>query len=218
MHTAIILSAGRGSRLKPLTNKTPKPLLCIHHKPLIEYHIESLVKSGFQRIVINHAYLGGLIRQRIGHGSRWGIEIVYSPEPPGGLETGGGIVHALPLIGHEPFLAVNADIYTTHAFNKLSLSSNQLAHLVLVNKPIEKLFGDFGLKDGQVSNQNRTFTFAGIAYYHPEFFKGLKPGRFSVTPILRKQADASLVSGELFTGVWDDLGTLSALKRIQDKT
>lgn len=213
MHTAMILAAGRGMRLRPLTNQIPKPLCTVHGKPLIEYHIANLAQAGFRRVIINHAYLGGLIRRQMGTGKRWGIEIHYSPEPPGGLETGGGIVNALPLLGQEPFLVINADIFTDYQYTLPTLSDDALAHLVLVEKrPIYK-HGDFGLSASRrLMNHNPDYLFAGIACYHPELFQNCHPGRYSVTPILRKLAVKQQATGEVYKGVWFDTGTLERLE------
>ena len=214
MKTAMILAAGRGERLKPLTNHIPKAMSLVNGIPLIEYHIIKLVAAGFHRIIINHAWLGGQIRQHVGHGEKWQVEICFSAEPPGGLETGGGIVQALPLLGQEPFLTVNADIFTSFPFAKLSLPTTSLAHLVLITNPEHKTQGDFGLKQSILSNENAQYTISGIACYHPDAFRGTLPGRYSVTPLLRQLANQQLASGELFTGDWSDIGTLPRLSAI----
>lgn len=211
MKTAMILAAGRGERLRPITDLCPKALCLVHSKPLIEYHIENLAKAGFTRIVINHAYLGGQIRQSIGTGKRFAVEIIYTPEPPGGLETGGGIVNALPFLGSEPFLVVNADIYTDFDF-KLAMNQSHLAHLILVKTPDYKLHGDFGLTHEKlVENSNREYTFPGIGIYRPELFSQCRIGRYSLTPLLRKLAEDKQVSGEVFDGQWIDIGSMERL-------
>ncbi len=208
MKVAMILAAGRGERLRPITDSRPKALCTVHGIPLIEYHVANLALSGFERLVINHAYLGGQIRHYLGTGARWGVEICYSPEAPGGLETGGGIVNALPLLGDKPFLTVNADIVTDYNFALLKLPSHSLVHLVLVNKPPYLPQADFGLsKTSQLENTNLEFTFAGIGCYHPELFEGYKLGRYSVTPILRELAEEGRASGEIYTGKWLDIGS-----------
>ena len=208
MNTAMILAAGRGERLRPLTDLIPKALCKINHIPVIEYHVVNLAKAGFNRLVINHAWLGGQIRQHLGNGARWGIDICYAPEPPGGLETGGGIFNALPLLGDSPFVTVNADIYTDYEFATLALPTDSLMHLILVNKPAYIEQGDFGLSPtGQVDNINRQFTFSGIACYRPELFYPLEPGRYSVTPLLRQMAMKGQASGEVYTGKWLDIGS-----------
>ncbi|PWY56819.1 nucleotidyltransferase family protein [Legionella qingyii] len=216
MKTAMILSAGRGDRLKPLTDVTPKALCIVKGKPLIEHHIFNLAQAGFERLVINHAYLGGKIRQYLGNGTRWGIEICYSPEPPGGLETGGGIVNALPLLGDKPFITVNADIYTDFDFSQLQPENTDAIHVILVNKnPALNHPGDFGLiNQTQLSNSNREYTLAGICCYHPQIFTHYKQGRYSVAPIIRQYAEQNKVTACLYDGVWFDIGTLERLQAV----
>jgi MurNAc alpha-1-phosphate uridylyltransferase len=213
MHTAMILAAGRGERLKPLTELKPKALCLVNNKPLIEHHVINLAKAGFERLVINHAYLGGQIRQHLGNGSRWGIEICYSPEPPGGFETGGGIVNALPLLGTEPFITINADIYTDFDFKQLmSLEKNSI-HVILVKKNLElKIPGDFGLVNQyQLTNSEREYTLAGITYYHPKVFTECKQGRYSVVPLIRHYADHKKATANIHEGIWFDIGSIERL-------
>ncbi len=206
--TAMILAAGRGERLRPITDTLPKALCAVHGVPLIEYHIANLAKAGFERLVINHAHLGGQIRHQVGNGSRWGVEIFFTPEPTGGLETGGGIFNALPLLGNEPFVTVNADIYTDYNFATLKLPTHSLLHLVLVNKPPQVAQGDFGLSPNHfLDNNNREYTCSGIACYRPEVFSGSKPGRYSVVPLWRALADQKQATGELHLGRWIDIGS-----------
>jgi MurNAc alpha-1-phosphate uridylyltransferase len=208
MKTAMILAAGRGERLRPLTLSRPKALCCVNHTPLIDYHVSNLVAAGFDHLVINHAYLGGQIRQHLGNGSRWGICIEYSPEPPGALETGGGIVNALPLLGKQPFLTVNADIFTDFCFDSIQLPSTSLAHLILVNKPSYFNQGDFGLSPHQqLMNIPKVYTYTGIAAYNPVLFESWKPGRYSITPLLRQLALEGLATGECYEGHWVDIGS-----------
>ena len=207
MKTAMILAAGRGERLRPLTELRPKALCTVHNKALIEYHITNLALAGFELLIINHAYLGGQIRHQLGNGARFGIKIYYSPEPPGGLETGGGIVNALPLLGNEPFLTVNADIFTDYDFASLTLPATSLVHLVLIKKPAYIQQGDFGLsKSCHLDNTHREYTFSGIACYRPELFKNCKPGRYSVTPLLRQVVIDKHATGEIYQGKWIDIG------------
>lgn len=215
MKTAMILAAGRGERLKPLTDTIPKALCKLNNKPLVLYHVENLANCGFERLVINHAWLGGKIRQYLGNGSAFGLDIIYSPEPPGGLETGGGIVQALPLLGEAPFVTVNADIYTDYAFDQLKLPKDRLAHLVLVkNNPALNHQGDFGLSpEGLLRQDPREYTFAGICCYHPDFFQHCKTGRYSVTPLFRKYIAPEKLSGEIHQGCWFDIGSE---QRLQD--
>ena len=213
MKTAMILAAGRGERLKPLTNFIPKAMCLVHGIPLIEHHVRNLADAGFTRLIINHAYLGGQIRRHLGNGKAWGVEISYTPEPPGGLETGGGIFNALPLLGNDPFLTVNADIFTDFKFNTFKLPANFLAHLLLGTNPAHNLRGDFGLKNNQqLTNEETHYTFLGVACYHPDIFRACQPGRYSVTPLLKSLVSNQCASGELFQGKWIDIGTIERLK------
>lgn len=208
MKTAMILAAGRGERLRPITASRPKALCLVQGIPLIEHHVSNLASSGFDHLVINLAYLGGQIRQHLGNGARWGVSIDYSPEPPGGLETGGGIVNALPLLGYETFLTVNADIYTDYAFNSLQLPEHSLAHVVLIKKPSYLNQADFGLSNHHLlTNIPKIYTFAGIAAYRPELFTTMNPGRFSVTPLLRQLATDKQITAEYYEGLWIDIGS-----------
>lgn len=212
MKTAMILAAGRGERLKPLTNSLPKAMCLVHHKPLIQYHVEKLVNSGFERIVINHAYLGGKIREHLGNGAKWGVEICYTPEPPGGLETGGGIYNALPLLGVDPFVTVNADIFTDYDFNLLHIMDDVQMHLVLVNNPQHNSQGDFDLvHHNRLSNQRKRYTYSGIACYQPEAFQQYKPGRYSLVPMFHQLIKENLATGELYQGLWVDIGSVERL-------
>ena len=213
MKTAMILAAGRGERLKPLTDTVPKALCVVKGLPLIEHHVINLTQAGFKQLIINHAYLGGQIRQHLGTGARWGINIIYSPEPPGGLETGGGIVNALSLLGNKPFLTVNADIYTDFDFNQLSLESVDFIHVIVVNKNPQLLHhGDFGLQGTQLTNASLDYTFAGIACYNPQVFANMNQGRYSITPLIRRYTNANQVTAALHTGTWCDIGSVERLK------
>ncbi|KTD66659.1 nucleotidyltransferase [Legionella santicrucis] len=214
MKTAMILAAGRGERLKPITEAIPKALCMIKGKPLIEHHIINLAKAGFKQIVINHAYLGGQIRQYLGAGERWGVEICYSPEPPGGLETGGGIVNALPLLGNQPFITVNADIYTDFDFSLLQPAHVGSIHVILVPKnPALNHHGDFGIINrNQLCNVPQDYTLAGICCYHPQVFANCKQGRYSVTPLIRHRAEHHEVTAHVYKGIWFDIGSISRLQ------
>lgn len=214
MKVAMILAAGRGERLKPLTDGRPKAMCMVKDRPLIEHHVINLAKAGFEKLVINHAYLGGQIRQFLGDGQRYGVRICYSPEPPGGLETGGGVVKALPLLGHEPFLTVNADIYTDYDFSQFELDSIKSLHLLLVNKnPELHHHGDFSLlNQNQLSNANPEYTFAGIAGYHPQVFNQCRQGRYSLAPIIRHLVSQNQATGSLYQGIWFDIGSMERLK------
>ncbi|MFT4060057.1 MAG: nucleotidyltransferase family protein [Legionella sp.] len=214
MKTAMILAAGRGERLRPITDVTPKALCIVKDKPLIEHHVLNLAKAGFEKLVINHSYLGGKIRQYLGDGSRWGIKICYSPEPPGGLETGGGIFNALPLLGNQSFITVNADIYTDFDFRQIKPVVSNAIHVVLVKKnPALQHHGDFGLtKQIQLTNNDREYTLAGICCYHPQVFQSYKHGRYTVVPLLRHWADQQKATASLHQGIWFDIGSLERLQ------
>lgn len=214
MKTAMILAAGRGERLKPLTRTIPKALCKVNNIPLINYHISNLIKAGFEKIIINHAYLGQAIRHYV-NAQQWDVPILYSPEPPGGLETGGGIINALPLLGDAPFLTVNADIFTDYAFNTLQLPQNSLAHLVLTKNPSHNLRGDFGLSSSnQLILQETRHTFLGIACYHPDAFHSFTVGRYSVTRILHHLIQQQSATGEFYHGQWKDIGSLERLREV----
>jgi MurNAc alpha-1-phosphate uridylyltransferase len=220
MKTAILLSAGRGERLRPLTDTIPKPLCKVQGIPLIEYHLQHLSEAGFKRIIINHAHLGDQIRQALGDGNRWGLTISYSPEPPGALETGGGIYHCIQRFHiNEPFMTVNADIFTDYPFAKLCLPKGSLAHLVLVPNPAEHPNGDFGLSTaGFLSEASPRFTVAGIIGYHPELFAHCKPGRYSVMPVIRSHIANNQITGTIYQGLWQDIGAIERLAQVQQTT
>lgn len=214
---AMILAAGRGERLRPLTDHTPKPLVNLAGKPLIEYHLEKLGKIGVKEVVINYAWLGEQFEARLGDGEQFGIKITYSPEPQGGLETAGGIINALQILGDKPFIVVNGDVYTDYDFSLLppTLSPGLLAHLVLVPTPSFKTQGDFGLTElGQVRAQGE-HTFSGISLLAPQLFSGAKRGKVALAPILRQAMMQGRVSGEVFNGLWSDIGTLDRLEQTE---
>lgn len=206
---AMILAAGRGERMRPLTDTTPKPLLQAAGKALIEYSIENLVAAGFRDIVINVAHLGRQIKDYCGNGTRWGVSIAYSDEGETPLETAGGIAFALPLLGDKPFLVVNADIVYDFPLAKLRQKTVDLAHLVLINNPSHHPQGDFCLTaNDRVAEQGvEKLTFSGIAIYHPELFHELPPGPLKLRPVLDRAIQQGRVSGEKFDGLWLDIGT-----------
>lgn len=216
MTKAIILSAGRGERMRPLTDEIPKALLPVRGKPLIVYHLEKLAKMGVTDVVINLAHLGEKIKGYLDDGVVYGINIIYSQEQEGGLETGGGLVKALPLLGNEPFISINCDIFTDYDFAQLPTSLDALAHLVLVNNPEHNSHGDFALQDGYVTENNNhqqpCFTYSGIAVYHPDLFKGCAVERFRVPVLLRKKMLEKQVRGEFYAGQWYDIGTPQRLQ------
>jgi MurNAc alpha-1-phosphate uridylyltransferase len=210
---AMILAAGRGERLRPLTDHTPKPLLEAGGQPLVEHIIIALVAAGFGELVINLAHLGEMIRTRLGDGSRWGANIVYSHEGEEALETGGGIQRALPLLGDAPFLAVNGDVAIDFPFERLRGQPAGLAHLVLAPNPDHHPKGDFALADGQaLSAGEPRYTFTGVGVYRPELFARRPPGKFPLGPLLREAMAEGLVSGELHRGFWMDIGTVERLR------
>lgn len=213
MKTAILLAAGRGERLRPLTDTKPKPLCQVRGLALIEYHLIHLSQAGFTKILINHAYLGDQIRRYVGDGSQWGISILYSPEPPGALETGGGIYAALHRFGiNEPFMTVNADILTDYPFAQLKIPGDSLAHLILVPNPTHNNQGDFGLNDdGTLSKRNKAYTVSGIIGYRPQLFSHCKPGRYSVIPLINDAIEKQQITGEIFKGQWQDIGSIQRL-------
>lgn len=211
----MILAAGRGERMRPLTDHTPKPLLAAAGKALIEHTIEQLVTAGFHDIVINHAHLGQQIEKRLGDGSAYGAHIQYSPEAAA-LETAGGIINALPLLGDDVFLVVNGDIATDFPFAELKSRHVDLAHLVLVKNPEHHPQGDFGLnREGLVTEgDNEKFTFSGVGLYHPKLFKKPSPGIQKLAPLLHQAIAEQRVSGELHTGFWMDIGTPQRLQEL----
>lgn len=213
----MILAAGRGERMRPLTDTMPKPLLRVHGKPLIERHVERLAEAGIDFIVVNLAWLGPMIREYLGDGSRFGVRIHYSDEAPQALETAGGIFRALPLLGPSVFLAVNGDVFTDYPFARLALEDGCDAHLVLVPNPPQHPRGDFGLQQGEaLASAAQRYTYSGIAAYRPEFFAGCADGAFPLKPLLVRAMAARRCSAELYRGVWEDVGTparLDALNR-----
>jgi MurNAc alpha-1-phosphate uridylyltransferase len=217
----MILAAGRGERMRPLTDRTPKPLLPVAGKPLIVWHLERLARAGFTEIVINHAHLGEQIEALLDDGSAWGVSIAYSPEPPGALETAGGIANALPMLtngGDEPFLVVNGDIHCDWDFGRttFSLVENELAHLVLVPNPPHHESGDFALNGNRVASEGAPrFTFSGIGVYRPALFARIERGKpAKLAPLLRAAMAENRCSGELHSGRWTDVGTPQRLQEL----
>jgi MurNAc alpha-1-phosphate uridylyltransferase len=211
---AMILAAGRGERMRPLTDSRPKPLLPVAGKPLIVHHIERLATAGIRQLVINHAHLGDMIEAELGDGSAWGVEIRYSAEGRA-LETGGGIFRALPLLGEAPFLVVNGDIWCDIDFSRLQLPAGMLAHLVLVPNPAHHPQGDFVLHDRRVlDGDGERLTFSGIGLYHPRLFAGCQPGAFALAPLLRNAMAEGRVSGVRHSGSWVDVGTPKRLREL----
>ena len=204
--------------MRPLTDRVPKPLLEVGGKPLIVHHLEKLAAIGCARVVVNHAHLGDMIESALGDGSRYGLVIDYSREQIA-LETAGGIVNALPLLGDYPFIAVNADVYSEYDYAGLSAAAtrlgNALAHLVLIDNPEHHLAGDFALADGGVALDGARLTFSGLGVYRPALFDALRRGdRAPLAPLLRAAIAAGRVTGEHFPGRWCDVGTLDRLTRL----
>lgn len=212
---AMILAAGRGERMRPLTDTEPKPLLRVRGKPLIERHVERLVQAGIVRLVVNLAWLGSKIRDYLGDGSRYGASIHYSEESPQALETAGGIFRALPLLGPGPFAVVNGDVLTDYPFERLQLDEAHDAHLVLVPNPAQHPAGDFGLRSGlAVPEAAQRYTFSGIALYRTAFFAGCADGVFPLKPLLLRAMAAERCGAELYSGMWEDVGTPERLRAL----
>lgn len=212
---SMILAAGRGERMRPLTDQMPKPLLKVGGQSLIERHLRALGRAGVHDVVVNLSWLGEMIRKELGDGARFGVRIHYSEEGPVPLETAGGIFRALPLLGTEPFIVVNGDIVTDFSFATLRLPDESSAHLVLVDNPPHNAQGDFALDDGQVVPKGALMlTFSGIAVYRPEFFEGCMPGRFPLLPLFRRALAKRALSGERYQGRWSDVGTPERLAEL----
>jgi len=216
---AMILAAGRGERMRPLTDTRPKPLLEVGGKPLIQYHLEALARAGIRDVVINLAWQGELIRRALGDGERFGVQIRYSEEPEGALETGGGIFAALPLLGSDPFLVISGDIWTEFPFDSCigRLARDDVAHFVLVPNPDFHMQGDFGLEDGRLLDRAPRQTYANIGVLRGEFFAGRQAGRFALAPLMFDWIRMGRVSGELFRGRWHNLGTPAQLAQLDSE-
>ncbi len=222
---AMILAAGRGERMRPLTDFTPKPLLKVGGKPLIVWHLERLAQAGFKDIVINHAHLGEQIEQALGNGAQWGLSIQYSPEKVA-LETAGGIANALHLLGSEPFLVVNGDTFTEIDFKVAALQANNYAdpsaiknaraHLVLVDNPPQHPNGDFAIEHGMLKHAGeKMLTFSGVGVYHPSLFAEVVIGQpAKLAPLLRKAIDNNAATAQYYQGVWHDIGTPERLQAL----
>ncbi|HEY8119085.1 MAG TPA: nucleotidyltransferase family protein [Methylophilaceae bacterium] len=217
---AMILAAGRGERMRPLTDHTPKPLLEVGGKPLIVWHLERLAASGFREVVINHAHLGAQIESRLGNGANWGLSIQYSAEVKA-LETAGGITKALPLLGEQPFLVINGDIYTDINFADLKsvLAEDKLAHLVLIDNPPQHAQGDFAFDHQQLALEGmQMLTFSGVGVYHPTLFAEVSYGQpAKLAPILREAITLGRVTAEHYQGLWHDVGTPERLYELDQQ-
>lgn len=226
MHRALILAAGRGARMRPLTDRVPKPLLEAGGKPLIAWQVERLVAAGFTEIVVNHAHLGEQIEQALGDGARFGARIAYSPEPAA-LETAGGVARALPLLGGAPFVVVSADIHTDFDYASLRPRLAAIArdpaacaaHFVMVDNPPWHARGDdMGVEEGRIVRGRERLTYGGIAAFHPQPFAAIAPGtRLAMFPWAYALVDAGRVSGERFSGDWDNIGTPDQLAALHGR-
>jgi N-acetyl-alpha-D-muramate 1-phosphate uridylyltransferase len=213
----MLLAAGRGERLRPLTDHTPKPLLLVRGKPLLVWHLEALARAGVREVVINLSWLGASIRQALGGGEQFGLQIQYSEEPSGALEVGGGIFQALPLLGAAPFIVVNGDTFTDLDFAKLDIAPNALAHLVLVPNPEHHTGGDFVLQGREVCvGAAPRLTYSGIGVFRPELFARCPTGRFPLLPLLQEAIAARRLSGERYDGRWTDVGSVQRLTALND--
>lgn len=215
---AMILAAGYGKRLRPLTDHTPKPLVPVGGKPLVVHHLEKIAETGIRDVVINLGHLGSKIPEALGNGSQWGLSIEYSNEGQDPLETGGGMAKALPLLGPDTFLLVNGDVWCDLDFDTIpkTLKANDLALLYLVQRPQWRERGDFALENDRVTeSENPQFLYSGIALYNPSILDGAQVEKFSIVPRLKKAISVNRVAGVLHSGEWDDVGTPDRLKSIQ---
>lgn len=212
---AMILAAGRGERMRPLTDHTPKPLLTVAGKPLIQWHVEALAGAGIRDIVINLAWLGEQIRAHLGNGHRWGVNLHYSEEREA-LETGGGVVQALSALGEQPFLLLSADVWTDYPLERLRALPLEpdRAHFVMVPNPDFHPQGDFALADGRMALAGERCTYGNLGVFHPAFFAGCAPGRFALAPLMRRWVEQGRVSGERYDGTWHNLGTPQQLQAL----
>jgi N-acetyl-alpha-D-muramate 1-phosphate uridylyltransferase len=213
---AMILAAGRGERMRPLTDTMPKPLLAVAGKPLIQYHIEACAAAGIREIVINLAWHGALLRDALGDGARFGVSIHYSDEGSAALETGGGIYNALPLLGEEPFLVVSGDVCTDYplAYARARLAPEDIAHFVLVPNPDFHARGDFGLSEMRATDSEPRYTYANLGIFRPQFFAECRPGKFLLAPLMFDWIRKGRVSAELYRGRWHNVGTPAQLAEL----
>lgn len=217
---AMVMAAGRGERLRPLTDTVPKPLAPVAGKPLILYHLEALAKAGIQDVVINLSWLGDRIKAALGDGHDYGVRIHYSEEGPVPLETAGGIFNALPWLGPGPFLVVNGDVWTDIDFGRLALDDAADALIVLVPNPAHNPRGDFALDGGAVLERDsvrQSYTYSGVGIYRPEFFSGCAPGKFPLLPLLQRAIAARRLHGQLHQGEWFDIGSIERLRELDNR-
>jgi MurNAc alpha-1-phosphate uridylyltransferase len=216
----MILAAGRGERMRPLTLERPKPLLEAGGRPLIVHHLRALARAGIRDVVVNVSWLGTQVVSALGDGSRHDVRIAYSDEGPEPLETGGGIFRALPLLGPAPFIVLNGDVWTDYPYEQLrdALQPSDLAHLVLVPNPAHNPNGDFVLRNGRIVEEpGERLTFSGLGLYRPELFAGCRDGIFKLAPLLREAARAGRVGGEVYPGDWLDIGTPERLVELDTR-
>lgn len=214
----MLLAAGRGERMRPLSDSLPKPLIRVGGRPLIVWHLEAFRRAGIAEIIINTSWLGEQLHAALGDGREFGVSIRWSDEGPVALETAGGIIGALPLLGAEPFLVVSADVWMDVDFARVHLEPGALAHLLLVDNPPHHPHGDFGLEDGQVTlSEGARFTYANVGLYDPQFFAGYAPGRRALIEPLRRAIGAGRVRGELHRGAWCDVGTPARLAALEEE-
>jgi MurNAc alpha-1-phosphate uridylyltransferase len=212
---AMLLAAGRGERMRPITDTLPKPLVSVGGRPLIAWHLAALARAGFREVLINLSWLGEQVHAALGDGRDFGVAISYSDEGPVPLETGGGIFRAVPQLGPGPFLVVNADIWTDIDFAALALEQGAQARLVLIPNPAHHPRGDFGLDDDLVVSRERDrFTYSGVGVYRPEFFAGCSAGRFPLLPLLNRAIAGAQVRGQVHRGEWCDVGTPERLAQL----
>ncbi len=215
---AMILAAGRGERMRPLTDRKPKALLEIGGVSLVDRQLRRLRDAAVNTVVINLGWLGDMIAEHVGDGSRFGLRVVYSPEYEEVLETGGGICRALPLLGDEPFWVVNADVFSDMPLPLVDMAADCVAHLILVPTPQFKTRGDFDLCVGRVRcAAEPRYTFSGMGLYRPSLFTGCAPGRFPLAPLLQAAADRDELSGEIYAGSWEDVGTTERLQQLNER-
>jgi MurNAc alpha-1-phosphate uridylyltransferase len=211
----MILAAGRGERLRPLSDFAPKALAEVRGQSLLERHLQAMSDAGIETVVINLGWLGEQIAARVGSGTDYGMNVIYSPEYDGILDTGGGIHRALPMLGSEPFLVVNADIFTDMPLPEADFDEQTLGKLILVPTPAHKAHGDFDVVAGRLRNSEEPqLTYSGVAIYRPEFFANCEAGRFSVVPMLRAAADAGQMAANEYLGKWVDVGTIERLEAL----
>ena len=213
---AMVLAAGRGERMRPLTNDTPKPLLKVGERCLLDFQLDALAKAGIYDVVINTAWLADQLKDHVGDGSKYQLNVTFTFENDGALDTGGGIFNALELLGDEPFLVANSDIWTDIDYGSLTVAKDDLAHLVLVDNPPHHPEGDFNLNEGRVSEDSgQRLTFSGVGVYRAQLFADVTPGKFPLLPLLHAAMRDNRVSGEWYRGSWMDIGTPDRLKALQ---